>query len=83
MPLLLSVLQNADGREYQKLRIKAMECAGLIAIAVGKEVFRPDSNALIEQLIRIQSGYRCSLSVPPTFSLPLSVLCTFVGVRAM
>ncbi|TEB37702.1 ARM repeat-containing protein [Coprinellus micaceus] len=56
MPLLLSVLQNADGREYQKLRIKAMECAGLIAIAVGKEVFRPDSNALIEQLIRIQKS---------------------------
>ncbi|KAJ3514366.1 hypothetical protein NMY22_g14756 [Coprinellus aureogranulatus] len=55
MPLLLSVLQNADGREYQKLRTKAMECAGLIAIAVGKEVFRPDSSALIEQLIRIQT----------------------------
>ncbi|KAG2014934.1 RAN binding protein-like protein [Coprinopsis cinerea AmutBmut pab1-1] len=56
MPLLLSVLQNADGAEYKNLRIKAMECAGLIAIAVGKEVFRPDSNTLIELLIRIQKS---------------------------
>ena len=30
MPLLLSVLQNAQGSEYHKLRLKAMECAGLI-----------------------------------------------------
>ncbi|KAJ2911702.1 hypothetical protein MD484_g8710, partial [Candolleomyces efflorescens] len=30
MPLLLDVLRNAEGREYCKLRIKAMECAGLI-----------------------------------------------------
>lgn len=30
MPLLLSVLQNANGSEYHKLRLKAMECAGLI-----------------------------------------------------
>jgi len=32
MPLLLSVLQNADGVDYQKLRVKAMECAGLIGM---------------------------------------------------
>ena len=30
MPLLLSVLQNANGSEYHKLRLKAMECAGLV-----------------------------------------------------
>jgi len=30
MPLLLNVLRNADGPEYRKLRVKAMECAGLI-----------------------------------------------------
>lgn len=37
MPLLLSVLQNAKGSEYHKLRLKAMECAGL----VGKSRFFP------------------------------------------
>ncbi len=30
MPLLLDILRNADGPEYHKLRVKAMECAGLI-----------------------------------------------------
>jgi len=30
MPLLLNVLRNADGPEHKKLRVKAMECAGLI-----------------------------------------------------
>lgn len=56
MPLLLNVLRNADGVEYRKLRVKAMECAGLIAIAVGKDVFRPDSNTLVELLMRIQKS---------------------------
>ncbi|KAI0090866.1 ARM repeat-containing protein [Irpex rosettiformis] len=55
MPLLLNVLQNANGPEYGKLRMKAMECAGLIAIAVGRDVFRPDANAFIELLMRVQN----------------------------
>jgi len=33
-----------------------MECAGLIAIAVGRDVFRPDSSTLVELLIRIQKS---------------------------
>lgn len=56
MPLLLNVLRNADGAEYKKLRVKAMECAGLIAIAVGRDIFRPDANTLVELMIRIQKG---------------------------
>ncbi|KAF8735083.1 hypothetical protein AX14_002755 [Amanita brunnescens Koide BX004] len=56
MPLLLDILRNADGSEYYKLRVKAMECAGLIAIAVGQDVFLPDSTVLIELLMRIQKS---------------------------
>ncbi|KIK57273.1 hypothetical protein GYMLUDRAFT_263322 [Collybiopsis luxurians FD-317 M1] len=56
MPLLLNVLRNANGSEYKKMRLKAMECAGLIAIAVGRDMFRPDSNTLVELLIRIQKS---------------------------
>ncbi|OBZ65152.1 Importin subunit beta-3 [Grifola frondosa] len=56
MPLLLNILQNAHGAEYRKLRVKAMECAGLIAIAVGRDIFRADANAFIELLMRIQNG---------------------------
>ncbi|TFK34400.1 ARM repeat-containing protein [Crucibulum laeve] len=56
MPLLLNVLRNAEGPDYRKLRVKAMECAGLIAIAVGRDVFRPDSSTLVELLMRIQKS---------------------------
>ncbi|KAF9554626.1 ARM repeat-containing protein [Agrocybe pediades] len=56
MPLLLNVLRNAEGPEYRKLRVKAMECAGLIAIAVGPDVFRQDSPTLVELLVRIQQA---------------------------
>jgi len=74
MPLLLSVLRNADGPGYRKFRVKAMEWRWsdqlviifslqyvlLImlchtAIAVGRDVFRPDANTLVELMIRIQS----------------------------
>ena len=74
MPSLLNVLRNANGADYRKLRVKAMECAGLIgtslrddditcgltlyaAIAVGRDVFRPDANTLVELLMRIQSAF--------------------------
>ncbi|KAI0264225.1 ARM repeat-containing protein [Gloeopeniophorella convolvens] len=56
MPLLLNVLRNANSPEYRKLRVKAMECAGLIAIAVGRDVFRADAGAFVELLIRIQNS---------------------------
>ncbi|KAA1478264.1 ARM repeat-containing protein [Dentipellis sp. KUC8613] len=56
MPLLLNVLRNANGTEYRKLRAKAMECAGLIAIAVGRDVFRGDSATLVELLVHLQNS---------------------------
>ncbi|EMD36115.1 hypothetical protein CERSUDRAFT_156882 [Gelatoporia subvermispora B] len=56
MPLLLNVLQNANSPEYRKLRVKAMECAGLIAIAVGRDIFRADAETFIQLLMRIQNS---------------------------
>ncbi|KIY43233.1 ARM repeat-containing protein [Fistulina hepatica ATCC 64428] len=56
MPILLNILQHGDRPEYKKLRIKAMECAGLVAIAVGRDMFRADSQVLAEHLIRIQKS---------------------------
>ncbi|KAG1888483.1 armadillo-type protein, partial [Suillus fuscotomentosus] len=43
MPLLLNVLHNSNSSDHYKLCAKAMECAGLIAIAVGRKVFRTDA----------------------------------------
>ena len=34
MPSLLNVLRNANGADYRKLRVKAMECAGLIGTSL-------------------------------------------------
>ncbi|TFK64924.1 ARM repeat-containing protein [Pluteus cervinus] len=57
MPLLLNVLQNMEGPAHNKLRAKATERAGLIAIAVGRDVFRPGATKLVELLMRIQQSH--------------------------
>ncbi|BFZ56430.1 importin subunit beta-3 [Savitreella phatthalungensis] len=56
MPLLIGVLRDAQGDDYKLLRGKAMECASLIALAVGKELFAPQANELIQLLGNIQSS---------------------------
>lgn len=50
----LGWMENTAGR---RLRCKAMECCGLIAIAVGKEVFRADSGRMVELLTDIQREF--------------------------
>ncbi|CAG8558443.1 24474_t:CDS:10, partial [Racocetra persica] len=56
MPLLISVLRNAHQKEYRLLRGKAMECASLIALAVGKEIFAQNANEFIELLVQTQQS---------------------------
>lgn len=56
MPLLVNVLQNQNEKEYRLLRAKAMECATLIALAVGKERLGQDAMTLVNLLANIQAG---------------------------
>ncbi|KND04212.1 uncharacterized protein SPPG_01645 [Spizellomyces punctatus DAOM BR117] len=56
MPLLLNVLRQATQKEFRLLRGKAMECASLIALAVGKEVFAQNAAELIELLRQSQES---------------------------
>ena len=56
MPVLLNVLQTADQKEHRSLRGKTMECATLIAMAVGKEVFAPDAQQFIQVLQHTQQS---------------------------
>lgn len=56
MPLLLNVLRQATQKQYRLLRGKTMECASLIALAVGKEVFAPNAQEFIELLIQTQQS---------------------------
>jgi importin-5 len=54
MPLLIAAMQAGDGKEYRILRAKAVECATLIALAVGKATFTKDAIVLMENMARIQ-----------------------------
>jgi importin-5 len=57
MPLLIGAMQSGDGKEYRILRAKAIECATLIALAVGKETFANDAMTLMQIMGRIQGSY--------------------------
>ncbi|KAI0023927.1 ARM repeat-containing protein [Xylariomycetidae sp. FL0641] len=56
MPLLVNVLRREDEKEFRLLRAKAMECATLIALAVGKERLGNDAMTLVDLLANIQSN---------------------------
>lgn len=56
MPLLVNVLRSENEKEYRLLRAKAMECATLIALAVGKERLGADAMTLVQLLASIQQN---------------------------
>ncbi|KAM3422465.1 hypothetical protein BST61_g2813 [Cercospora zeina] len=56
MPALFSVLQEPNDREKRLLRAKAMECATLIALAVGKGRMGQDAINLVNLLGGVQQG---------------------------
>ncbi|KAL4896488.1 armadillo-type protein [Aspergillus ambiguus] len=56
MPLLFNVLKEEQSKEYRLLRAKAMECATLIALAVGKEKMGQDALNLVQLLGTIQQN---------------------------
>lgn len=56
MPLLFNVLREEQSKEFRLLRAKAMECATLIALAVGKEKMGPQALELVQILGNIQQG---------------------------
>ena len=56
MPLLFNVLREEQSKEYRLLRAKAMECATLIALAVGKERMGANSMELVQILGHVQQN---------------------------
>ena len=56
MPWLFKVLQEEHSKEYRLLRAKAMECATLIALAVGQEKMGQDALYLVQLLGSIQQN---------------------------
>lgn len=56
MPFLKQILAMAGGKDDRMLRGKAMECASLIGIAVGREVFGPDAKEIMDLMMRLQTS---------------------------
>jgi hypothetical protein len=51
-------MQSGDGKEFRILRAKAIECATLIALAVGKDTFGKDAMTLMQ----LMAGIQCTSS---------------------
>eukprot|EP00878_Enallax_costatus_P012560 GHUV01013118.1.p1 GENE.GHUV01013118.1~~GHUV01013118.1.p1 ORF type:complete len:1009 (+),score=321.88 GHUV01013118.1:364-3390(+) len=47
MPLLSQILNNAQNKEHRLLRAKALECVSLVGMAVGRDRFRSDAQAVM------------------------------------
>ncbi|RKP36795.1 armadillo-type protein [Dimargaris cristalligena] len=56
MPMLLNVIEQAAPKEYRMLRGKTIECATLIALAVGKNTMGPHAEQLVQLLSTIQQN---------------------------
>lgn len=56
MPLLFNVLQSPMDKDTRLLKAKAMECATLIGLAVGKERLATDAMKLVQLLANIQTS---------------------------
>ncbi|MDI1484996.1 MAG: importin subunit beta-3 [Ramalina farinacea] len=56
MPMLFNVLREESSKDQRLLRAKAMECATLIALAVGKERMGGDAESLVQILGIIQQN---------------------------
>ena len=53
MPIALQLIENATTKEFSALRGKAMECVGLMGLAVGKERFAPDAAKAMQLLMSV------------------------------
>ncbi|KAI7778879.1 hypothetical protein LA080_001570 [Diaporthe eres] len=56
MPLLFNVLQSPMDKDTRLLKAKAMECATLIGLAVGKDRLAGDAMKLVQILAHIQTS---------------------------
>jgi len=56
MPFLKEILNNATGKADRMLRARAIECVSLIAVAVGKEKFKPDAMSVMDTFVKTQQS---------------------------
>jgi hypothetical protein len=56
MPYLKEILIKATGKADRMLRARAIECVSLIAVAVGRDKFLADAQAVMECFVRTQQS---------------------------
>ncbi|KAG2213565.1 hypothetical protein INT46_002271 [Mucor plumbeus] len=80
MPLLLDILRQASDKQYRLLRSRAIECASLIGLAIGKEVFAPYTADFINILAEIQQSVTDADDVQTTYLLAAwARMCKMMG----
>lgn len=62
MQQLLNIIENADKDEFKKLRGHAIECASITSKSVGKEMFTPFCDQLVQLMLAVQSRINQSQS---------------------
>ncbi|KAI9310005.1 armadillo-type protein, partial [Dichotomocladium elegans] len=80
MPLLLNILRGATDKQYRLLRGRAIECASLIGLAIGKEAFSPYTQEFITILAEIQQSVTEPDDVQTTYLLAAwARMCKMMG----
>ncbi|KAI8992324.1 armadillo-type protein [Pilobolus umbonatus] len=80
MPLLLNILRQASDKQYRLLRARAIECASLIALAIGKKAFSPYTTEFIHILAEIQQSVTEADDVQTTYLLAAwARMCKMMG----
>ena len=55
VPILMQIMTQTQGEDTRVLRSRAVECLSLVAMAVGKDRFRPDAEAVMQALMQMQA----------------------------
>lgn len=56
IPLLKQLVEQAQGKELQSMRAKAIEAISLIGMGVGKERFQSDARGVMDMLLQLQQS---------------------------
>ncbi|KAI7854692.1 armadillo-type protein, partial [Circinella umbellata] len=80
VPMLLDILRRATDKQYRLLRGRAIECASLIGLAIGKEGFAPYTQDFIQILAEIQQSVTEADDIQTTYLLAAwARMCKMMG----
>eukprot|EP00771_Trimastix_marina_P003957 gnl/Trimastix_PCT/676.p1 GENE.gnl/Trimastix_PCT/676~~gnl/Trimastix_PCT/676.p1 ORF type:complete len:1087 (+),score=395.79 gnl/Trimastix_PCT/676:74-3334(+) len=67
MPLLLNIVHNALAKEQRGIRAKALECITLTGLAVGRDLFLPQSQEVLQTLVALSKEQYANDDVMVTY----------------